>query len=65
LELRGFEKIELAPGVSRTVSFRLGREELALLDHRMEPVVEPGTFTVFVGGSSAVTREARFTVEEP
>jgi beta-glucosidase len=65
MDLRGFEKIELAPGESRTVSFRLGPEELSFYDQRMERVVEPGTFTVFVGGSSAETREARFTVEEP
>ena len=65
MELRGFEKVELAPGESRTVSFSLGPEELSFWDQRMERVVEPGTFTVFVGGSSADTREARFTVEEP
>jgi beta-glucosidase len=65
MELRGFEKIELAPGESRTVSFRLGPEELSFYDQRMQRVVEPGSFTVFVGGSSADTREARFTVEVP
>ncbi|HUO85764.1 MAG TPA: glycoside hydrolase family 3 N-terminal domain-containing protein [Thermoanaerobaculia bacterium] len=64
-ELRGFQKVELEPGESRTVSFRLGRDELALYDRRMERVVEPGSFTVFVGGSSAATQQARFTVEEP
>jgi beta-glucosidase len=65
MELRGFEKVELAPGESRTLSFRLGPEELSFYDQRMQRVVEPGTFTVFVGGSSADTRQARFAVEEP
>ncbi|HUF78614.1 MAG TPA: glycoside hydrolase family 3 N-terminal domain-containing protein, partial [Thermoanaerobaculia bacterium] len=65
MELRGFEKVELAPGESRTVSFRLGPEELSFYDQRMQRVVEPGSFTVLLGGSSAATREARFTVEVP
>jgi beta-glucosidase len=54
----------LEPGESEDVSFRLGPEELAMWDLEMRRVVEPGTFTVFVGGSSAVTRQARFTVEK-
>jgi beta-glucosidase len=65
MELRGFEKVELRPGESQEVSFRLGPEDLALWDLAMRRVVEPGAFTVLVGGSSAATRQARFTVEEP
>ena len=65
MELRGFRKVMLRPGESQYVSFRLGTEELAMWDLEMRRVVEPGTFTVFVGGSSAVTRQARFTVEAP
>jgi len=65
MELRGFRKVMLEPGESEDVSFRLGPEELAMWDLEMRRVVEPGTFTVFVGGSSAVTRQARFTVEAP
>jgi beta-glucosidase len=64
-ELRGFEKVLLSPGESRRVSFRIGPDDLALWDLGMRRVVEPGAFTVFVGGSSADTRQARFTVEEP
>ncbi len=63
--LRGFEKVHLAPGESRRVVFRLGRADLELLDQELRPVVEPGTFTVFVGGSSAAPSEAQFTVEAP
>jgi beta-glucosidase len=65
MELRGFEKALLAPGEARTVSFRLQPDDLAFYDLGMRRVVEPGTFTVFVGGSSAATREALFRVEEP
>jgi beta-glucosidase len=52
-ELRGFEKLSLAPGETKTVSFKLTPEHLSFLDRHMEPVVEPGLFKVMVGASSA------------
>jgi len=61
-ELKRFERITLRPGESRTVRFAIGAEEMALYDVAMRRVVEPGAFTVFVGTSSADTREARFRV---
>ena len=64
MELRGFRKIELEPGERRTVTFTIGPGDLELRSLDMEPVVEPGTFTVFVGGSSADTRRTQLTVEE-
>ncbi len=52
--LRGFERITLAPGETRTVSFSLkpGRD-LKMLNQENEWVVEPGRFEVMVGSSSA------------
>jgi len=62
-ELRGFERITLEPGQSRTVSFTLEPDDLAFFDQRMQRVVEPGFFTVWVGASSADDeRPARFEV---
>ena len=49
-QLKGFSRITLQPGERRTVEFTLGPKELALLDRHLEPVVEPGTFEVAVGG---------------
>jgi beta-glucosidase len=63
MELRGFEKITLEPGAARTVTFRLGPDQLSYYDAGMRRVVEPGTFTVFVGGSSASTKRTQLTVE--
>jgi beta-glucosidase len=63
IELRDFERIELTPGESKQVTFTLGPDDLSFLDLNMERVVEPGTFTAFVGGSSAETQQAQFTVE--
>jgi beta-glucosidase len=51
-ELRGFEKVQLAPGQTKTVSFAVTPEHMALLDRHLEWVVEPGVFEVMVGHSS-------------
>jgi beta-glucosidase len=51
-ELKGFRRITLDPGETRTVEFTLGPEELSFLDRGMQRVVEPGTFKVMVGGNS-------------
>ena len=59
-ELKGFRRIHLEPGESETVSFRLAPADLAFLGPDLRPVVEPGAFTVFVGGSSADVLEAGF-----
>lgn len=51
-ELKGFRKITLEPGETRTVEFTLKHDDLALYDRNMNYVVEPGTFSVMVGSSS-------------
>jgi len=62
--LRGFERISLAPGASQSVTFLLKPEHLELLDRNMQPVVEPGEFTVRIGSSSTDIRlEGTFEVE--
>jgi beta-glucosidase len=60
--LRGFVRVTLAPGAARDVSFTLDAEDFALLGEDYGRVVEAGTFTVFVGGSSETTNEAKFEV---
>ena len=50
--LRGFERISLQPGETRTVSFTLLPEDLEILDRNMEWTVEPGEFEVRIGASS-------------
>ena len=48
--LRAFEKVELAPGASRTVRFTLPARDLAYVGADGRPVLEPGAFDVMVGG---------------
>jgi beta-glucosidase len=61
-ELRGFRRMTLRPGETRTVSFTITANDLAFYDREMRRVVEPGTFTVYLGTSSESTREAHFRV---
>ena len=51
--LKGFERITLKPGETKNVTFKLGFDELNVLNQDMKKVVEPGTFTISVGSSSS------------
>lgn len=52
LLLKGFRRVELAPGETKTVSFPLTADELAIYTQDLRHVVEPGDFTIMAGGSS-------------
>ena len=51
-ELKGFKKIKLAPGQSKTVEFDVKPNMLAYYNLEMDYVVEPGRFTLMLGSSS-------------
>ena len=59
-ELKGFQKVELGAGASRTVSFELSVEDLAFYTARRVWEAEPGEFEVFVGVDSTTTLSKRF-----
>jgi beta-glucosidase len=61
-ELRGFERVSLAPGEKKTVRFTLGPEALRLTDESMARVVEPGLFDVMVGTNSTSLTKASLEV---
>ncbi len=52
MELKGFQRISLAPGEQREVRMTLGPDELRMLDANMKWIVEPGVFRIMVGASS-------------
>lgn len=52
-ELKGFERVTLAPGESRTVRLTLGPDAFSLWNLAMQEVVEPGLFDIMVGPDSA------------
>jgi beta-glucosidase len=47
--LRGFEKIDLKPGESKTVSFSITRNDLAFVNAQLKAVTEPGEFELMIG----------------
>jgi beta-xylosidase len=51
-ELKGFQKISLQPGETKTVALDITPESLAFYDIHMKYVVEPGEFEIMVGNSS-------------
>ncbi|HSU24947.1 MAG TPA: glycoside hydrolase family 3 C-terminal domain-containing protein, partial [Pyrinomonadaceae bacterium] len=61
-ELKGFQRITLAPGEKRRVEFTLTPKELGTLDRNLKFAVEPGEFRVYIGDSSDATLMASFTV---
>jgi len=63
-ELKGFQKIELKAGETKTVSFIIAEEMLKMTDISMKRVAEPGAFTVMVGGSSDSCLSGNFKLIE-
>jgi len=59
-ELKGFERIYLRPGETKTVTFNLPTSDLKFCDINLEEQVEPGDFKVWVGPNSAEGLAGRF-----
>ncbi|MBB3109678.1 beta-glucosidase [Paenibacillus phyllosphaerae] len=63
-ELKGFRKIHLEPGESRTVTFMVAKEELQLINRQLEAVVEPGEFGIMVGRNASDVLSVPLFVQE-
>lgn len=61
-ELKGFQRITLEPGETRTVTFSLPVSELAFWNIDMKKVVEPGDFRLWIGTNSQEGLSADFEV---
>lgn len=62
-ELKGFEKILLDAGETKTVSFTIDSEVLEFYTINKKWEVEPGEFLLFVGGNSLTKMKEKITVE--
>jgi beta-glucosidase len=63
-ELKGFQRVQLAPGETKTVQFNLGRAELEFWSPLTRSwVVEPESFDVWVGADSLATLHSEFKVQ--
>ena len=61
-QLKGFQKLVLAPGESRTVTFTIDDEMLSFWRHDMTFGMEDGDFKVMVGGSSSDLLQTSFSL---
>jgi beta-glucosidase len=59
-ELKGFQKVTLKAGESKTLSFGLAIEDLKFYNKDLQWVAEPGDFKVFIGTNSRDVKEADF-----
>jgi beta-glucosidase len=62
LELKGFERVTLAPGERRTLRFALGPKTFRLWDRAMRETVEPGEVEISSGPSSAVLKSTTLVI---
>lgn len=61
-ELKGFARVTLAAGETKTVSFRITPDKLSFYNREMRRVVEPGEFEAMVGGNSVDLTVTKFEV---
>ena len=54
-QLKGFKKVSLLPGETKTVTLKITRKLLAFYDVNMNYAVEPGDFAIMIGNSSRDT----------
>ena len=59
-ELKGFQKIMLKRGESKTLTFRLTPDDLKFYNNDLKFAAEPGDFQVFVGGNSRDVQTTAF-----
>jgi beta-glucosidase len=62
-ELKGFQRVPIKPGETRTVTFDVNQEALRFYNREMRRVVEPGTFKIMVGPNSVDLTSATLTVQ--
>ncbi|MDU5452467.1 beta-glucosidase BglX [Pseudescherichia vulneris] len=62
-ELKGFDKVNLKPGETQTVSFPIDINALKFWNQKMKYDAEPGKFNVFIGTDSARVKQAQFELQ--
>lgn len=62
-ELKGFEKVALKPGESKSVTFSIGKEQLTFLCRDMTWGTEPGEFELFIGTNSRDVQAVPFSLK--
>jgi beta-glucosidase len=63
-ELKGFQKVEIKKGETKTVTFKVSVEDLKFYNYDLDFVAEPGTFEVFVGTDSNASLSTQFELKK-
>ena len=63
-ELKGFQRVTLAPGEMRTVRFTLDERAFRFWNAEMKRVVEPGEFEIMIGPNSVDLKSTTLTITE-
>lgn len=61
-ELKGFQRIHLAAGESKDVTFQITPELLKYYNYNLEYILEPGAFDLMIGPNSSNLKKVSFTV---
>ena len=61
-ELKGFELVRLEPNEHKKISFKLTEKELGFYNNAGDFVLEPGDFSIFVGGDSTTNLQSKITL---
>jgi beta-glucosidase len=64
-QLKAFAKVELSAGQEKTISLHLPQKAFSLCDSQGKRVVEPGSYTIYVGDSQPDSRSIALTGKEP
>lgn len=59
-ELKGFQKVWIEKGKSKTVEFEISEEDLKFYNQKLDFISEPGKFKVYIGTNSRDVQEAEF-----
>lgn len=62
-ELKGFQKVNLNAGESKTLNFKITAEDLKFYNSDLKFVAEPGEFQLFIGGNSRDVSSSNFTLQ--
>ncbi len=62
-ELKGFERISLKKGETRTVSFTVSTDDLKFYNQQLDYICEPGDFEIMVGPNSNDVQTLKFTLK--
>ena len=61
-ELKGFQKVLLKAGESKSINFKITVDDLKFYNADLKYVAEPGEFKIFIGGNSAEVKDAGFNL---